>query len=512
MDARTHESACGDDILDAVLIGGGIMSATLGALLSTLAPDWSIALFERLGEPAGESSGAWNNAGTGHSGLCELNYMPDPDDASAAARIAEQFALSRRFWSALAARGAFPDPDAAGASAERSPLGAFLTSTPHVTVVFGDRDIAYLRRRWATLRELPAFAEMEYTEDRAVIGAWAPLLVRGRADDEPMAATRHTGGTDIDFGALTRALLATMTEAGNPVRLHREITGLRRGADGLWTVRGRDLDSGRTFRVRTRFVFVGAGGYALRLLQRARLPEVRGYAVLPMGAQFLRTGDPDVVAEHEAKVYSQASLGAPPMSVPHLDRREVDGSAALMFGPYATFSTRLLRHGSLTDLFTTVRPHNVVPLLSACLRNLHLGRYLLGQLLASRRDKFAELRRFYPTADAADWELIQAGQRAQLVKPDGRFGGELQFGTELVTGADGTIAGLLGASPGASIAPDIMRDLLDRCFPARRHEWAPLLTELLPDAPEANSAGIPLATVLSLVAQQISLDDASSDS
>ncbi|GGN66660.1 malate dehydrogenase (quinone) [Nocardia rhizosphaerihabitans] len=469
------ESAGGDDVLDAVLIGGGIMSATLGALLSTLAPDWSIALFERLGEPAAESSHPWNNAGTGHSGLCELNYMPDPRDGSKAAGIAEQFGLSRRFWSALARRDEL-DP------------ATFVTATPHVTVVFGDDDIAYLRQRYATLRDQPAFADMEYTEDRAVIAEWAPLLVRGRADGDAMAATRHTAGTDVDFGALTRSLLSTMSAAGNAVRLHREITGLTRGKDGLWTVRGRDLDSGRRFRVRTRFVFVGAGGYALRLLQRAGLPEVRGYGVFPLGAQFLRTDNPDVVAEHHAKVYSQAALGAPPMSVPHLDRREVDGSASLLFGPYATFSTRLLRHGKLTDLFTTLRPHNIVPLVAAGLQNLDLVRFLISELLASRRRKFAQLQRFYPTADPGDWELIQAGQRAQLVKPDRKRGGVLEFGTELVTGADGTVAGLLGASPGASIAPSIMRDLLERCFPERRYEWSPLLAELLPEPAPVSAA------------------------
>ncbi|TCJ95491.1 malate dehydrogenase (quinone) [Nocardia alba] len=468
-------SGSGDDILDAVLIGGGIMSATLGALLSTLAPDWSIALFERLGEPAAESSHPWNNAGTGHSGMCELNYMPDASDGAKAAGIADQFALSRRFWSALAHRGEL-EPD------------TFLTPTPHVTVVFGDRDIAYLRQRYATLRALPAFAQLEYTEDRAVIAGWAPLLVRGRADGEALAATRHTAGTDVDFGALTRSLLPTMSAAGNAVRMRREITGLTRGPDGLWTVRGRDLDSGRRFRVRARFVFVGAGGYALRLLQRAGLPEVRGYGVFPLGAQFLRTDNPEVVAEHHAKVYSQAALGAPPMSVPHLDRREVDGAGALLFGPYATFSTRLLRHGKLTDLFTTLRPHNIVPLLAVGLRNVDLVRYLVTELLASPRRKFAQLRRFYPTADPADWTLVQAGQRAQLVKPDREHGGVLEFGTELVTGADGTIAGLLGASPGASIAPSIMADLLERCFPGRRHEWAPVLAELLPSAGSTTEA------------------------
>ncbi|MFE3347761.1 malate:quinone oxidoreductase, partial [Rhodococcus sp. NPDC059179] len=243
---------------------------------------------------------------------------------------------------------------------------------------------------------------------------------------------------------------------------------------------GRDRSGGKRFRLRSRFVFVGAGGYALKLLQKAKIPEVRGYAVFPLGAQFLRTSNPDVVAQHDAKVYSQASVGAPPMSVPHLDKRVIGGSPSLMFGPYATFSTRLLRHGRLVDLFTTIRLRNIAPLLAVGAQNLPLVRYLLGELLASRKRKFAQLKRFYPDSDPVDWELVQAGQRAQLIKPDPRRVGVLTFGTELVTGADGTIAGLLGASPGASIAPSVMIDLLATCFPERHEQWEPTLHELMP--------------------------------
>ncbi|MFI9504146.1 malate dehydrogenase (quinone) [Nocardia sp. NPDC052566] len=457
-----------EDILDVALIGGGIMSATLGAMIAKLQPDWSMVMFERLGEVAAESSNAWNNSGTGHAGLCELNYMPDPDDPVKADQIAGLFQLSRQFWDRLVEDG-LP--------------ARFRTPAPHMDVVFGDRDVDYLRRRYATLRTLPLFAAMRYTEDPEVIAEWAPLLMAGRDHGEPMAATRYEAGTDIDFGALTSGLVELMTAAGAQVRLGHEVAGLRRGRDGIWTIRVRDRDGKRRSIIRARFVFVGAGGHALKLLQKARIPEVRGYAVFPFGAQFLRTDNPEVVGRHTAKVYSQAGLGAPPMSVPHLDKRVVDGRESLLFGPYATFSTRLLKHGRLTDLFTTLRLGNLAVLAAAGIRNLGLVKYLIGQLLSTRRRKFAQLQRFYPDADPADWYPVQAGQRAQLVKPDPREIGVLTFGTELVTGADGTIAGLLGASPGASTAPAIMVDLLARCFPDELPRWEPMLRKMMP-APE----------------------------
>lgn len=274
-----------------------------------------------------------------------------------------------------------------------------------------------------------------------------------------MAATRHPGGTDVDFGALTRGLTRIITDAGGQVRLGHEVRRVRRTLAG-WTVRGRNRE-GR-FEIRSRSVFVGAGGMALRLLQSAAIPEVRGYAVLPVGAAFLRCSDPDVARRLDAKVYGQADIGAPPMSVPHLDRRYVDGGDHLLFGPYATFSTKLLKRGRLTDFFTTLRARNLPVIAAACCQNLSLVRYLITELAASRRKKFAQLQRFYPDADPEQWELIAAGQRAQLVTPDRRRIGVLQQGTELVSGADGTIASLLGASPGASTAFPIMLDLLDR--------------------------------------------------
>lgn len=417
-------------------------------MLARERPEWRILLLERADALATESSGPWNNAGTGHTGFCELNYMPDPADGSKPLSMVEQFARTRAWWDGLVAEGRLD--------------GGFLHTTPHLDVVFGERDMAYLRQRYETLHAHPEFGAMEYTENPETIRQWAPLVMEGRGPESmwgKMAATRHPGGTDVDFGALTRGLVSIVVEAGGEVRYGHEVTRLRRTLAG-WTVSGRG-PRGR-FEIRSRRVFVGAGGKALRLLQSARLPEVRGYAVLPVGAAFLRCSDPEVARRLDGKVYGQADIGAPPMSVPHLDRRYVDGGDHLLFGPYATFSTKLLKGGRLTDFFATLRPGNLHVITAAGLQNLSLVRYLIGQLAASRKAKFAQLQRYYPAADPAQWELVTAGQRAQLVTPDRRRIGVLQQGTELVTGADGTIAGLLGASPGASTAVPIMQDLLDR--------------------------------------------------
>lgn len=423
------------------------MSATLGAMLAVQEPRLRIVIVERAAGVATESSQAWNNAGTGHSGFCELNYMPDPADGTGAARIAAHFRLSRRWWDRLATQGLL-DPE------------TILHTAAHMDVVFGDRDIAYLHERFQTLRADPLFAGLEYSEDPNTIARWAPLVMEGRGGGERVAATRHPDGTDIDFGALTSALVRIITDAGGRLLLGHEVRTLSRTPDGQWQISGRNAHG--AFEIRARRVFVGAGGNALRLLQRARLPEVRGYGVLPVGAAFLRCSDPRVADRHDAKVYGQAPIGAPPMSVPHLDKRIVDGTGHLMFGPYATFSTKLLKHGRLTDFFATLRWHNVATLATAVWTNRPLVRYLIVQLLSGRRRKFAFLTRYYPRADPGQWELITAGQRAQLVTPDARHRGVLVSGTELVVSADGTIAGLLGASPGASTAVPIMIDLLQR--------------------------------------------------
>lgn len=462
----TQFDGCATESADVVLIGGGIMSATLGSMLAVLEPTCRIVMLERADTLAAESSHPWNNAGTGHRGYCELNYMPDPTDGARPSAIATQFQVTLQWWSHLATAGLL-DPE------------TFIHTASHMNVVFGDRDVTYLRRRFDTLIRDPLFSGMEYTDDPATIRQWAPLVMAGRDPDEMVAATRHPGGADVDFGALTRGLTGILAYRGGQIRMGHEVRALRQECAGTWVVYGRNKKG--DFKVRGRRVFVGAGGHALRLLQKADLPEVRGYAVLPVGAAFLRCSDPDVVNQHNSKVYGQAEVGAPPMSVPHLDRRIVNGATHLMFGPYATFSTKLLKHGRWTDLFTTMRWHNLHVLAAAVLQNLPLIRYLVTQLAARPCKRFADLRRYYPQADPQQWELVAAGQRAQLITPDRRRIGAIQQGTELVVSADGSIAGLLGASPGASIAVPIMIDLLQRSFPDNwRSSWSAAMSAALP--------------------------------
>ncbi|SNS49250.1 malate dehydrogenase (quinone) [Micrococcales bacterium KH10] len=460
---------------DAVLVGGGIMSATLGTFLSLLEPTWRILIVERLDEVARESSNPWNNAGTGHAALCELNYTPErPDgtiETTKAATINRNFEVSRTLWAALTRRGLIPDPS------------RFLSVTPHMTLVRGAKDVDYLKRRYEAIREVPGFTSMEFSTDRDTIASWAPLLVAGRRD-EPIAATRVAEGTDINFGALTRELIDILRHRGTELRTNHEVTKLHRRG-GKWQVQIKDRRwnaSRRPAKITADFVFVGAGGYALPLLQRSGIKEIRGYGGFPISGKFLRTTNPDIVAKHQAKVYGKASVGSPPMSVPHLDTRVVDGKEALLFGPYAGFSPRYLKTGSLWDLVRSLRLGNIISMVGAGWHNMDLTRYLIGQLIARDETQFRALLDFYPEAKPGDWEWITAGQRVQVIKRDKGKGGKLEFGTELVTSSDGSIAGLLGASPGASTAAATMVRLLKTCFPDRIDSWRSDLEELVPGA------------------------------
>ncbi|WP_414672844.1 malate:quinone oxidoreductase [Lacisediminihabitans sp.] len=448
------------------------MSATLGAFLKQLQPDWSIQIFERLGGTALESSNPWNNAGTGHSALCELNYTPERADGTidiaSAVKVNEQFQVSRQFWSYLVDKNLLPDPQ------------AFINPVPHMSFVWGEKNVEYLRKRHEALAGHPLFAGMEYSEDPAVIRSWVPAMIPGRTKSQPIAATRFEKGTDVDFGALTRDLLGYLTSNGAKLHLEQKVTGLRRQKDGTWRLHVRHEVGGTPVTVDARFVFVGAGGGALTLLQKSGIEEARGFGGFPVSGEFLRTDNPEVVARHHAKVYGKAAVGSPPMSVPHLDTRIVDGQASLMFGPYAGFNTKFLKTGSWFDLFETIRFHNLIPMLAAGLSNLDLVRYLIGQLIARPSTKFTALQEFMPTADPKDWYKITAGQRVQVIKKDAKKRGVLQFGTEVITSADGSIAGLLGASPGASTAVPIMLDVLERCFPDRIESWTPQLKAMVP--------------------------------
>ena len=459
--------------VDVALVGAGVMSATLAAILKELNPELRIAIFESLQAPARESSNAWNNAGTGHAALCELNYTNERSDGtvdiSRALKVNTEFDLSRQFWSYLVRTGAIPDPD------------AFIHPIAHVSFVHGESNVAFLRRRFHAMSAHHCFSEMEYSEDPAVLAEWMPLVMEGRDPNEAVAATRDLTGTDCDFGALTRALIAHLQkQPGFAVSYGHRVTDLTRAADGIWNLDVRDDAGGVHKSFTAGFVFLGAGGGALPLLQKSGVPEGKGFAGFPVSGLWLRSDDPAIVDRHEAKVYGKASIGAPPMSVPHLDLRVVDGKRSLLFGPYAGFSTKFLKTGSFTDLFASIKPDNIAPLLAVGRDNFDLTKYLVSQVLESADGRFEALKEYFPNAKPADWRLEVAGQRVQVIVPDKKKTGMLQFGTEVVTAADGSLAAVLGASPGASVSVSIMLGIIDRAFATSLPAWTPKLTEMIP--------------------------------
>ena len=466
---------------DVVLVGAGIMSATLGALLRKLDPGLTIQIFDRLDRAAAESSDAWNNAGTGHSGYCELNYTPEaPDgsvDVSRAVDIATQFELSRQFWASLVEQGDLPPP------------ATFIRTVPHCSFVWGEANVAYLRARHRGLLRSPLFEGLELTTDAQRIASWMPLVMDGAPRTGPIGATSMASGNDVNFGSLTRALIAGLAaQPGVGLHLGHEVLDLRR--DGEWLLEVRDVNTGAIRTVRSRFVFIGAGGYSLTLLERTGIPECVGYGAFPVSGQWLRCVNREVIERHDAKVYGKAAAGAPPMSVPHLDSRWIDGRKELLFGPYAGFTTRFLKQGSYLDLLGSLGIDNIFPMLRAGADNLELTRYLVGQALLSAERRLQILRDYCPEAKDEDWELLVAGLRVQIIKSDGRGGGVLKFGTEVVTSADGSMAALLGASPGASTAVAIMLELVARCFPTqwRTPEWQARCRQLIPSLGRALEA------------------------
>ncbi|MGC4106484.1 MAG: malate dehydrogenase (quinone) [Thermomicrobiales bacterium] len=460
------------DELDVVLIGGGIMSATLGVMLQQVRPDWSVQVYERLLDVGSESSGSWNNAGTGHAAYCEMNYTPQRAngtvDIAKALTINEQFHVTRQFWSSLIERGDMPDP------------GTFVHGVPHMSYVKGDTDLAFLRERYRLLKEQPLFAEMQYSEDLATIGGWAPLMFDGRPASGTIGMTRHDSGTDVDFGSVTRNLLASIVKHGGDVATEHDVTGLRKLPDGRWRVTVKDRGTGGSFEVTARFVFVGAGGRAVELLHESGIEEAKGYGGFPVSGQFLVCTNSEIIARHDAKVYGKSQVNAPPMAMPHLDTRQVNGERALLFGPYAGFSPKFLKRGSWLDLFSSVHLDNLLTMLTVARKEMPLTLYLINEVRQSSEDRLDTLRDFIPTATKGDWKLIHAGMRVQTMKRTSRWGGSLEFGTEVVSAKDGTIAGLLGASPGASTAPSIMLNVIQRCFPNEYAEWEPKLSQLVP--------------------------------
>lgn len=458
--------------IDVVLIGGGIMSATLGVLLNHVRPDWSIAVYERLDKVAAESSDPWNNAGTGHAALCELNYTPQrPDgsiDITKAVRVNEQFHQSRQFWASLVDRHRLPEPR------------RFISPVPHLSYVGGEEDVAFLRKRYEALARLPLFSSLRMSDDISEIERWVPLMMEGRDLSVPLLFTRSDDGTDVNFGVLTQYLIEALEAQGAEVAMRHPVESLSKQPDGRWVVGMTDLSTGNQKQVITRFVFIGGGGRAIHLLQKSGIPEGKGYGGFPVGGQWLRSRNPALTAKHKAKVYGKSTVNAPPMAMPHLDLRMIDGEPGLLFGPYAGFSPKFLKHGALTDLPLSITKDNVLTLLTVAKDELPLTLYLIRQALQSNVGKIETLRNFVPSAQEEDWELVAAGQRVQTMKSTPRKRGVLEFGTEVVSAQDGSLAGLLGASPGASTAVSIMLDVMERCFPAEFPAWQARLRDLIP--------------------------------
>jgi malate dehydrogenase (quinone) len=458
---------------DVILIGAGIMSATLGTFFKELVPDWSIKVFEKLDKPGKESSNVWNNAGTGHAALCELNYTPQKPDGSIditkAININQQFEVSKQFWSYLVKNNLIQNPQ------------DFIRPLPHMSLVHGESNVQFLKKRYELLSKNPLFAGMEFSDDPKKIKEWVPLIMEGRTDNEPIAATKIDSGTDVNFGALTEFLIQNIQSQGAEVHYNHHVSNIKRLSDGSWELKVKNLTNGDVEYHQANFVFIGAGGASIHLLQKSGIPEGKGIGGFPVSGLFLVCKNQEIVEQHHAKVYGKAKVGAPPMSVPHLDTRYIDGKKALLFGPFAGFSPRFLKTGSLFDLLASVKPHNFLTLLASAGKNFALVKYLIQQLLLTKEKRIEELREFIPVAKSEDWDIVIAGQRVQIIKDTEAGGkGTLQFGTEVISAADGSIAALLGASPGASTAVHIMLQVIEKCFPQYLNEWEPKIKEMIP--------------------------------
>ncbi len=460
---------------EVVLIGAGIMSATLAIFLKELFPDDSITIFERLDKPAEESSDAWNNAGTGHSAFCELNYTTVKEDGtidiSKALKIASQFEMSKQFWAYLLQQKYISSPN------------NFINHVPHISFVWGDENIEFLKKRFDALTKNILFSGMGFSSDKDVLKNWMPLVMEGRDTAQKVAATKMDLGTDVNFGSLTDTMFAHLEKLKNvTLYLNHEVRDLEKQDDGKWKVAVKNLLTDDTVKLNTDFVFIGAGGGSLPLLQKSGIEEAEGYGGFPISGQWLRCTNENIIQQHAVKVYGKAGVNAPPMSVPHLDTRIINGKKELLFGPFAGFSTKFLKNGSYFDLPKSLEWHNMVPMLAAGWHNLPLTKYLIQQVTQSADDRLNALKEYYPQAKTEDWELVIAGQRVQVIKKDEKEGGVLEFGTELVCAADGSLAALLGASPGASTAVAVMINVLKICFKENfdSDEWQLKLKEMLP--------------------------------
>lgn len=464
---------------DVILIGAGILSSTFGTFLKNIEPDWNIKLFERLEQPAIESSNEKNNAGTGHAALCELNYTVEQEDGSIdvekAKEINEQFEISKQFWSYLVKSKAIENPK------------EFIRPLPHISFVMGVRNVDFLKRRYDALKSLPMFEGLTYSEDHKVLADWMPLMMKGRNSNEPLAASKIDEGTDVNFGELTRKLVKNIEKHENAqVHFRHEVVDFKQLSNSKWEVKVRNLETGKVETHVADYIFIGAGGHAIPLLQKTKIPESKHLGGFPISGAFLVCNNPKVVNEHNAKVYGKEPPGTPPMTVPHLDRRYIQGKESLLFGPFAAIGPKFLKNGSNLDLFKSINTSNVVTMLSSGVKNMSLVKYSIEQVLQRKEDRMKELRRFVPDAKDEDWDIHIAGKRVQVIKDTEEYGrGFIQFGTEVVNSQDHTVIALLGESPGASTSVSVALEVIEKNFPQYMSQWESRIKEIIPSYGES---------------------------
>lgn len=464
---------------DVILIGAGILSTTFASFLKEIEPDWNLKIFERLDQPAIESSNEKNNAGTGHAALCELNYTVEQEDGSIdvekAKEINEQFEISKQFWSHLVKSKAIENPK------------EFIRPLPHISFVMGMRNVDFLKRRYEALKSLPMFEGLAYSEDHEKLAEWMPLIMEGRNSNEPLAASKIDEGTDVNFGELTRKLVKNIKKHNNAeVQFRQEVVNFKQREDSKWEVEVRNLETGEVVTHVADYIFIGAGGNAIPLLQKTKIPESKHLGGFPISGAFLVCNNPKIVNEHDAKVYGKEPPGTPPMTVPHLDRRYIQGKESLLFGPFAAIGPKFLKNGSNLDLFKSINPSNVVTMLSSGVKNMSLVKYSIQQVLMNKEDRMKELRRYVPSAKDQDWDLHIAGKRVQVIKDTEEHGrGFIQFGTEVVNSKDNTVIALLGESPGASTSVSVALEVFEKNFPQYIKKWEPKIKEIIPSYGES---------------------------
>jgi malate dehydrogenase (quinone) len=454
---------------DTLIVGAGIMGATLASILKEIDSDLKIDMVEALDSPALESSEANNNAGTGHAGYCELNYTPllsnDKIDIEKAVQVNLGFEMSLQYWSYLTKKYRLFSPS------------KFIKRVPHISLVNGDKNIAFLKKRYLALKNNPLFNSIEFSSNFKTITKWIPLL-KTKKSQRKYAATKVEIGTDVNFGEITYELISILnTKKKFHLHTNQKAIAINENEDDSWSVK---LNNGN--KIKAKFIFIACGGNSLKLLQKTKIYEQNSYAGFPINGQWLVCNNPKIVALHKAKVYGKAEIGSPPMSMPHLDLRIIDGKKILMFGPFASFTFKFLISGSFFDFISSIKFHNLKTLCIVFLKEWALLIYLIKQNFKPHKSRIADLKQFFPDANTKEWHLKDAGIRVQIMKKSRAGSSKLEFGTEIIFSKKNNLAALLGASPGASISVQSMIEVIEKCFLKKENSiaWKNKIKKMIP--------------------------------